>query len=79
MMWLFLKVLGIGGAILYIGGLIKGKQKLALLGVVLLCIEFAIASFFLLRSHSYLIGGASGLVSASIMWEILRTARGVKK
>jgi site-specific recombinase len=78
-MWFLLKVLGATGAILYIGGLVKGRQKVALFGVVLLCVEFAIASFFLLRSHSYLIGGASGLVSVSIMWEILRSVRGVKK
>jgi hypothetical protein len=69
--WLCLKALGVAGAILYIGGSVKGKQKLALLGVVLLCVEFAIASFVFLRSHSYLLGGASGLVSISIIWGIL--------
>lgn len=70
-MWFCLKALGVAGAMLYIGGSVKGKPKLALLGVLFLCIEFAIASFFLLRSHSYLMGGASALVSISIIWGIV--------
>jgi hypothetical protein len=71
-MWFSLKILGITGAILYVAGSLKGKQQFALLGVALLCVEFAIASFYLLRSHSYLMGGVSGFVSLSIIWGMFR-------
>jgi len=75
MIWLLLKLAAVAAAALYIGGSIKGKLKLALLGAALLGIQFAIISLLLLRSRAYLLGGAFGIASAGVLWEVLRPSR----
>jgi len=74
-MWFLLKLAAVAAAIMYIGGSIKGKLKLALFGAAVLGILFAISSLFLLHSHSYLLGGTYGVASVIILGAIVRPSR----
>jgi len=66
-----LLLLGIVGAALYFGGSFFGRLKLAMLGIILLGLECAIAAVILLYYRSYWVGGACAFVALCVLWGLL--------